>query len=161
MPQTERAELAAHVRDVLLRGDAWMRAGLHRVLLRGQAESVVAHRVQDVEPVHALEARVDVGGDVAERVAHMEADAARVREHVEHEHARPVSDVTRILAQQAGAIRRLEDVLFVPTILPLVLDLVGKRGGVALRRNFVGHSGRGYRPRVGLPGWYLGSPTGA
>ena len=26
-------------------------------------------------------------------------------------------------------------------------DLVRKRGGVALRRRFIGHSGRGYRPR--------------
>ena len=83
--EPERAQLALHVRDVLLGGDARVRARLHRVLLGRQAERVVAHRVQHVEAVHALEARVHVGGDVAERVADVEPDAARVREHVEHE----------------------------------------------------------------------------
>ncbi len=137
----------------VLGGDARVRAGLDRVLLGGQPERVVAHRVQDVEAVHPLEARVHVGGDVAERVPDVEPDPARVREHVEHEHARPFRDVARILAQQAGAVGRVEDVLAVPTVLPLVLDLVGERGGVAMRRNFVGHIGRGYRPRVDRPGW--------
>ena len=67
--------------------DARVRAGLHRVLLGGETERVVAHRVQHVEAVHALEARVHVGGDEAERMADVQPDAARVREHVEHEQA--------------------------------------------------------------------------
>ena len=153
MPETERAQLALHVRDVLLGRGTRVRPRLHRVLLGGEPERVVAHRVQHVEAVHALEARVHVGGDVAERVADVQPDTTRVREHVEHEQARAVGDVARVLAQQPGAVRRVEDVLLVPPVLPLVLDLVGERGGVALRRDFVGHTDRGYRPRCDRPGW--------
>ena len=71
--EPERPQLAAHVRDVRLGGDPRVLAGLHRVLLGREAERVVAHRVQDVVPAHPLEAGVDVGADVAERVADVEA----------------------------------------------------------------------------------------
>ena len=81
---------------------------------------------------------VHVGGDVAERVADVEADAARVREHVEHEQARPVGDAARVLGQQPGAVRRPEHVLGVPAVLPRALDLVRERRVVAVRRDVVG-----------------------
>ena len=90
--EPERAQLAAHGGDVRLGGDARVLAGLHRVLLGREAERVVAHRVQHVVAVHAHEAGVDVGADVAERVADVQAGAARVREHVEHEELAPVGD---------------------------------------------------------------------
>ena len=84
MAEAERTELAAHGGDVRVDRGAWVLPVLHRVLLGGQAERVVAHGVQHVAVVHAHEARVHVGADVAERVADVEPLAARVREHVEH-----------------------------------------------------------------------------
>ena len=58
---------------------------LDGVLLGRQAERVVAHRVQHVVAAHPHEAGEDVGADVAERVADVQARPRRVREHVEHE----------------------------------------------------------------------------
>ena len=84
MPETQRPELAAHVGDVGLGGGARVLAGLHRVLLGREPERVVAHGVEHVVVLHPHEPGVHVGADVAERVAHVEAGAARVREHVEH-----------------------------------------------------------------------------
>ncbi len=112
--------------------------------------------MQHVETVHPLEAGKHVGGDEAERMAHVQTDAARIREHVEDEQARASGDVPRVVGEQTGAVGRVEDVVFVPTVLPLVLDLVGEGGRVALWQFVVGHTRRGYRPRVAGPGWYLG-----
>ena len=50
-----------------------MLPGLDGELLRGQAEGVVAQGVQDVLAEHPVEAAVDVGRDVAERVADVQA----------------------------------------------------------------------------------------
>ena len=83
--QAHAAQLAAHVRDVLVRGDGRVLAGLDGVLLGGQAESVVAHRVQDIVALHAAVARQRVGRDVAERVPHVQALTRGVGEHVEDE----------------------------------------------------------------------------
>ena len=138
MTEAERAHLALHVGDVRLGGDARVRAGLHRELLGGQAERVVTHRVQHVEAVHAAEARVHVGGDEAERMPDVQPDTARIREHVEHETARSIGEVTGILGEQPGAVGRPEHVLRVPTVLPLALDLTGERGGVPVLRDVVG-----------------------
>ena len=83
--QAQAAQLAAHVGDVGLGGDARVLAGLDGVLLGGQAEGVVAHGVQHVLAGHADEAGHDVGGDVAQGVPHVQALAAGVGEHVEQE----------------------------------------------------------------------------
>src|SRR5437016_73047 len=64
--EAERSQLTLVGGNVQLGRRARVGAGLHRVLLRGETERVVAHRVQDVVSVHTLEARVHVGGDVAE-----------------------------------------------------------------------------------------------
>ncbi len=142
--EAERTQLPLHRGDVLFGGGTRMRARLDRVLLGRQAERVVAHRVQDVEAVHALEAGVHIGRDVTERVADMQPDPARVREHVEDEQAGAPGEAAGIVAQQTRAVRRGEDTLGVPAVLPLALDLVGERGGVSLGRGFVGH----IRPRL-------------
>ena len=73
MGQTHAAQLAAHIRDVLVRGDGRVLAGLDGVLLGGQAERIVAHRVQDVVALHAAVARQRIGRDVAQRVTHVQA----------------------------------------------------------------------------------------
>ena len=57
-------------------------AGLHRVLLGGQAEGVEPQGVQHVTAVHPEVAGVDVGGDVAERVPDVQSLTRRIREHV-------------------------------------------------------------------------------
>ena len=81
--QAQAAQLAAHVGDVGLGGDARVLASGDGVLLGGQAEGVVAHRVQDVPASHPGETGDDVGGDVAQRVAHVQALAGGVGEHVQ------------------------------------------------------------------------------
>ena len=128
-------ELAAHVGDVRLGGDARVLAGLHRVLLGGQAEGVVAHRVQHVVAGHALEAGVDVGADVAERVPDVEAGAARVREHVEHvELARGRPTAAKPSASAPVGLGAQNVCVGLPPVLPLRLDLVRERGVVAVAR---------------------------
>ena len=71
--QAHAVQLAAHVGDVLFGGDARMLAGLHGVLLGRQAEGVVAHGVQHVLALHAVVAADHVGGEVAQRVADVQA----------------------------------------------------------------------------------------
>ena len=83
--QAQPAQLGLHVLHVGLGGDPRVRAGLHGVLLGGQAEGVEAQGVQDVVAGHALVAGEDVGGDVAQRVADVQARTRGVREHVHDE----------------------------------------------------------------------------
>ena len=52
-----------------------MDAVLDGELLRGEAEGVEAHGVEDVEAAHPFVAGDDVGGDVADGVPDMEPDA--------------------------------------------------------------------------------------
>ena len=60
-----------------------MLSGLDGILFGGKSEAVVAHRMQDVEPLVALVAGEDVARDVAERVPDVQASTRRVREHVQ------------------------------------------------------------------------------
>ena len=143
--ESERAQLAAHGRDVRLGGDPRVLARLHRVLLRRQAERVVAHRVQDVLAAHAGEPGVDVGADVAERVADVETGPAGVREHVQDEERVASRDPLGALGEQAGGVRRPEGVLGVPPVLPAGLDVVRQARVVPVGRGVVGHRRRGYR----------------
>ena len=108
-----------------------MLAGLHRVLLGREPEGVHAHRVQDIPPVHAHEPREDVGADVPERVPDVQARAAGVREHVEHEQLLAVDGGVEAVAQRAARIRRPERVVGLPAVLPLRLDRVRETRVVA------------------------------
>ncbi len=71
--QAQPAQLRAVPLDVRLGGGPRVGAGLHRVLLGGQAERVEAHRVQHVAAGHPLVAGVAVGADVAQRVPDVQA----------------------------------------------------------------------------------------
>ena len=71
--QSHAVQLAGHVGDVGKRGDARVLPGLHGVLFRGQAEGVITHGVQHVLALHAVVAGDHVGGEVAQRVAHVQA----------------------------------------------------------------------------------------
>ena len=107
------AELALEGGDRLLRGLARVLAGLDRVVLRGQAERVVAHRVQHPHAVAAAEVGDRVTDAVVLQMPHVGL-ARRIREHLEHVRAwRPI-----------GVIRDFPGAFALPDLLPLALDLV-------------------------------------
>ncbi len=142
VPEPEPAQLAPHRGDVLVSRDPRVLPGLERVLLGRQPERVVPHRVEHVVARHALEARVDVGADVAEGMADVEPGAARVREHVEHVELRAVGDALVAVRQWTRGVRRPERPLLFPTVLPSLLDLVREARVVAVRGNLVGARSR-------------------
>jgi hypothetical protein len=125
--QPEAAQLPAHEVDVLGAGHGRVPARLDGVLLGRQAEGVEAERVQHQPALHAHEAGVDVGGDVAERVPDMQAGARGVGEHVEHVQPLapdPVGRPGRRVGDHEGP-------ALGPPPLPARLDLAGQLGGVA------------------------------
>ena len=78
------AQLSFEVVDVIGRRHRGVDAVLQRILLGRQTESIEAHGVQDVEALHAFEARHNIRGDVAQRVTYMQASPGWVGKHVEH-----------------------------------------------------------------------------
>jgi hypothetical protein len=146
--QTQGAQLGLHVLDVGLGGDPRVGARLHGVLLGGQTEGVKAQGVQDVVAGHALEAREDVRGDVAQGVADMQARSGGVREHV-HDELLGLGGQRRLGLVPRGhvtaRVRRLVGALGVPEVLPACLDVSGQSGRIAVRR---GHLGGGSRIRL-------------
>ncbi len=111
------AELLAEGLDRPPGRDAGRLAGLDRVVLGGQAEGVVAHRVDHLEAVAAAE----VGDRVADRVALEVADVGLTRgvgQHLEHVGLR----LGGVEAGIAG-IRHLPGLLLGPDGLPARLDL--------------------------------------
>ena len=111
--QAQQLQLLAHRRDVLVGPDAGMRVALDGGVLGRQAEGVPAHGMQDVEALHALEARDHVAHDIIAPMADMDAPG-RVGEHLEH-----VIFGARVVI--AGAV----DTPFVPDLLPAGLGLAG------------------------------------
>ena len=122
-----------------------MLAGLAGVLLGGQTERVEAHGVQHVEAGHAFEPGVHVGGDVAERVADMQARPRGVREHVHDEELLAARNILRIVGKEARRIGGVMGPVGPPLGLPPGLEFVGGFGVVAKLRHVVGHDRRGYR----------------
>ena len=96
-----------------------MPSAFDRVLLGGQPERVPAHRVQDVEPLHALVPRHDVRRGVPLRVPDVQPRAAGIGEHVEHVELR-----ARRVEIRVARIRCMERFLLSPDRLPARLDLV-------------------------------------
>ena len=130
--QTHAVQLAAHVGDVRLGGHARMLTGLDRVLFRGQAEGVIAHGVQDVLALHAVVAARHIGGQIAQRVAHMQTLAGRVGEHVHGEVGGAAFGVTALAVLQIAVdVGRPEGALLIPDLLPLVFDVLRQCGVVA------------------------------
>ena len=89
-----------------------MLAGLDRVVLRRQAERVVAHRVQHAAAGAAVEVRHRVADGVVLQVPHVRL-AGRVRQHLEHVGLRRAGDL--VVGDLPGA-------LALPDLLPLGLD---------------------------------------
>ena len=96
-----------------------MGAGLDGILLRGQAECVPAHGMQDVETAHSPIASQDVGGGVPFRMTDVQAGAARIREHVEDVELR-FGRIEILFIR----IRRVKNLPLIPDGLPLRLDLI-------------------------------------
>ena len=111
--EAKALDLAAEIVAVLLGRNGRVRTGLNGVLFGREAESVPTHRVQHVETAAALVAADDIGSGVTFGVAHMEARAARVREHVQ---------AVILGLGLIGA--RLESLMFFPVGLPLGFDLL-------------------------------------
>ncbi len=147
---TQPAQLRADGLDVGLGRDPRVLPGLDGELLGGQAEGVVAHRVQDVVAVHAPEAARDVGTQVAQRVPDVQPGPRGVREHVHREVLGPVGDLVEARAQPPDGVGRVERPLGLPPVLPRQLDLLGQGRRVAVRRLVGGLAHRG------APGWWNG-----
>ena len=67
--------LAAVTGDIDSRSTGGMLARLDSILLSGEAERVVAHRMQDVESLQSLVTAVYVTGDIAERMPDVQTRA--------------------------------------------------------------------------------------
>ena len=134
VPESQSGQLARHIGNVPFGIDAGVLAGLAGMLLRRQPERVVAHRVQHHVAAHALETRIHVSADVAQRVPHMQARTRRVREHVHDEEL--VRAASRRVRRRLGGIGCAIRAVGLPPLLPAQLDLVRHLGVVAIRREF-------------------------
>ena len=129
--KAQAPQLTAHGGDIGLGRDPRVLAGGDGVLLGGQAEGVVAHGVQDVPASHAGETGNDIGGDIAQRMPHMQSLARGVGEHVQQEELLLVSIRP---CERAHGIVGVEGALGLPAILPRGLDGLGQGGRVSERR---------------------------
>ncbi len=82
--ETYLVELTAIALDIVDCGHFRMLTGLYGILLRGQTIGVVAHRMQHIEALQTLVARIYVGSYIAERMTHVQSRSRRIRKHVEH-----------------------------------------------------------------------------
>ena len=105
-------QLLAVALDVLLRRHGRVLSGLDGILLGGQSVGIVAHGVEDVEALLALVARVDVAGDVAQRVADVQTCSRGIGKHVE--------DVELLTC---WVLRHLVGLMVPPVLLPFLFDL--------------------------------------
>ena len=129
--ESHRLELGAVHLDVLACRDIGVNPPLDRVLLRRQAERIPAHRMENVETLHPLEASDDVSRGVTDGMADVQPRPRWVGEHVED-----------VVFRQIGSLARLEEFLFLPVALPLRLDFL----------RVVGHRLAFPRPGPGLTG---------
>ena len=81
--EADLVELLAVAGDVALGRHGRVLSRLDGVLLGRKTERVVTHRVQDVESLEAFVARIDVQGDVAQRMPDVQARSRRIGKHVE------------------------------------------------------------------------------
>ena len=131
MREAELGELAMHIRNIFLRGNARVLPGLHRILLGGKAESVITHGVQDVFTLHAVITSHGISCDISKRVAHVQALPRRVWEHIGDIELRVVR---RVSGELPYRVVRVERAFLLPIFLPAVFDIVCQFRRVAIRR---------------------------
>ena len=110
--ETNLVQLLTVACDVLVGGDFRVLARLDGILLGGQAVGIIAHGMQHVETALALVARIDVAGDVAQRMSHVQTRSRRIREHIQH------IELGTVIVDVA-----LVGVMLTPVLLPLFLYL--------------------------------------
>ncbi len=106
-------QLLAVAVDILLRGDGRMLTRLDSILLGRQAVGIVSHGMQHVEALQPLVAGVDVAGDIAQRMTHMQSRSRWIGEHVQN-----------IIMRFGAVVFHLIHPLLAPPFLPLLLNLV-------------------------------------
>ena len=141
--QPDAPQLAPHGGHVGLGVDPGMDAGGDGVLLGRQPEGVVAQRVQHVVARHAHEAAVDVGADVPQRVADVQAGARGVGEHVHDEQPGPIGHPIEAIGERPDRVGRVEGSGGVPAVLPLGLDPASQVGRVTVDGQVHGGTGGG------------------
>ncbi|EMR00748.1 hypothetical protein ADICEAN_04134 [Cesiribacter andamanensis AMV16] len=105
-------ELLFVASNVLFGSNGRMLAGLDGVLLGRQAKGIKAHGMQHIVALHALEARNDIGGNVAKGVAYVQAGARGVGKHVKRVEL-------GLVMPDLGLVK----VLLLPALLPLAFNL--------------------------------------
>ena len=110
--EADLVQLLAVAVDVGKGGLLRVLSRLDGILLGWQAVGVVAHGVQHVEALQTLIAGIDVGGDVAQRMTHMQTCAAGVGEHVQD-----------IIFGDACIFLHTVGALFGPKTVPLLFNL--------------------------------------
>ena len=81
--ETNLVQLLAVAIDILRGGYGRVLTRLNRILLSGQTEGVVTHRVQHIESAQTLVTRIDIRSDVTQRVAYVQTRTRRIGEHIE------------------------------------------------------------------------------
>ena len=93
--------------------------------------------MQDVESVHALVARKNIGGDVTKWVANVKSGSRWVWEHVENKQFLATCNLVW-LGQWACGVGCFKCALALPKVLPLRLNLGRQRSGISKYRRFGG-----------------------
>ena len=82
--ETDIVELTAVAGDILGSGLGRMLSGLYGVLLSGKAIGIIAHGIKHIESLQPFVAGINVAGDIAQRMTHVQSCSRRIGEHVEH-----------------------------------------------------------------------------
>ena len=90
--------------------------------------------MQHIAPGHPEVPRVDVGGDVAQRVTDMQSLTGGVREHVLDEHLVLGNGGTVSRRKRSNRVRHVERSPLPPVVLPPLFDSTRKVGVIAMRR---------------------------
>ena len=106
-------ELFAVTGNIFLGGLGRMLARLYGILLCGQPKGIVTHRVQHVIALVALVAGVDITGNVAQRMPHMQARAGGIGKHVQN-----------VIFWFVAIVLGFESLVIGPKFLPLCFYLV-------------------------------------
>ena len=110
--ESDLVHLLAVAVDVLLGSYSRVSARLNGILLRGKTVGIVTHRVQHIKAFQAFVTGVDVRGDIAQRVTHMQSCTGRIGEHVQNIEFRLIMVNINLI-----------HFLVAPVLLPFFLDL--------------------------------------
>ena len=110
--EADPIQLRPEIFDIVFGGYGRWDAVLDGVLLSRQPKGIIAHGMQNIEALQALEPAVDVAGDVAERMTDVQACSAGIGKHIKH----IAFGTPRIVGHPIGP-------LDIPSFLPFPLDI--------------------------------------